>query len=54
MGGNVFIETNGFFANTDGLFVDPEEVVDVSSKLGVSGSINIVAPDIDLTAGLIL
>ena len=42
-GGNVFINTDGFFANVNGLFVDPEEVIDVSSERGISGSINITA-----------
>ena len=46
-GGNVFINTNGFFANVNGRFVKPEEVIEVTGSLGVS------APNIDLTAGLV-
>ena len=52
-GGNIFIDTNGFFANVRGLFVEPEEVIDVSSEFGVSGTVEIARPDINLTAGLV-
>ena len=51
--GNVFINTNGFFANANGLFVEPDEAINVSSQFGVSGTIEIAAPDIDLTSGLV-
>ena len=52
-GGNVFIDTNGLFANINGRIVSPIEVIDVSSEFGVSGTINIATPGIDLTAGLV-
>ena len=54
-GGNVFINTKGFFANKNGTFRTPqdEDVIDVSSERGISGSIQITRPDIDLTGGLV-
>ena len=50
--GNVFINTKALFASANGGFVPPEELIDVSSELGISGTITITAPDIDITAGL--
>ena len=47
-GGDITIVTQGIFENHD-----QENLIDASSEKGISGTIEVIAPDINLTAGLL-